>query len=319
MTKISKFYHSLAFKVIQTIAVITFGIFSIYRWRPILTDSWSTMKSIPIWAIMLLFLSQLFMYYCNAKLFYYPLRHRYPIRSLWRAAIELNFINTALPYGEGLGFLWLQRLGHTRVARRELRYAFALRYGISILTNNLLSLLAVLWIYLQDSIESYLCVAVMLVNGVFIIACAVAMAIIFLKAYRPPKGALLPFLIWGMIYSIAEDASYWIIAASLGYPEFFPAIFVGTVAGDILSSFSPLPAGIGLYEVPMIAGLSVLGVDLNLATSFTLGGRTWVLLLMLPLGFILALFSSLSEGHRGIRALLKNQQTVKDTDASSPD
>lgn len=108
MTKISKFYHSLAFKVIQTIAVITFGIFSIYRWHPILTDSWSTMKSIPIWAIMLLFLSQLFMYYCNAKLFYYPLRRRYPIRSLWRAAIELNFINTALPYGEGLGFLWLQ-------------------------------------------------------------------------------------------------------------------------------------------------------------------------------------------------------------------
>ena len=44
-----------------------------------------------------------------------------------------------------------------------------------------------------------------------------------------------------------------------------------------------------------------------------------VLLLMLPLGFNLALLSSLSEGHRGIRALLKNQQTVKDTDASSPD
>ena len=147
----------------------------------------------------------------------------------------------------------------------------------------------------------------------------IAMAIIFLRKYCPPKGTLLPFLAWGLIYSVAEDASYWIIAASLGHPEFFPAIFVGTVAGDIISELSPLPAGIGLYEVPMIAGLSVLGVDLNLATSFTLSGRAWVLLLMLPIGFILALLSSLSEGKNSILAALKNQQAIKEADDASSD
>lgn len=316
LAKISKFYRSLTFKILQTITVILFGIFAIYRWRPILMDSLPIMLSIPIWSIILLFLSQLFMYYCNAKILYYPLRHRYPIKSLWRVAIELNFVNTAIPYGEGLGFLWIQRLGQSREARKELRYAFVLRYAISILTNNLLSLLAVLWIYHQGDIQPKLCLAVIAVNVGFIIGCTIGM-ITFKRFYRPPKGALIPFLVWGLIYSIAEDSSYWVIAASLGHPEFFPAIFVGTVAGDILSSFSPLPAGIGLYEVPMIAGLSVLGVELSLATSFTLAGRVWVLLLMLPIGFVMTLLSSLSEGNRSILATLKRQQSVKNNDDNS--
>lgn len=317
LTKLSQFYHSLCFKVLQTIAVIAFGFFAIYRWYPTLMDSLPIMLSIPLWGILLLFISQLFMYYCNAKIFYYPLRHRCPIKTLWRTAVELNFINTALPYGEGLGFLWLQRLGQSQEARKELRYTFILRYLISILTNNLLSLLAVIWIYIQNNIEPKLCLIVILVNCGFITGCTIGIAIIFLRFYQPPRGTLLPFLFWGLIYSIAEDASYWVIATSLGHPEFFPAIFVGTVAGDILSSFSPLPAGIGLYEVPMIVGLNVLGVELNLATSFTLAGRAWVLLLMLPIGFYLALSSSMNEGCHSILTALKNQQTIKNTDETS--
>lgn len=318
ITKISKICNSPAFKILQTIAVITFGVSAVHRWHPILIDSRPIMKSIPAWSILLLFVSQLFMYYCNAQLFYYPLRHRYPRSSLFRIAIELNFINTAIPYGEGLGFLWLQRLGHTRAERKELRYVFILRYAISILTNNLLSLLSVLWIHTKGIVDSRLCTAVILTNGGFIIGCTILLIVIFLRFYRPPKDSVLPFLIWGLIYSVAEDTSYWVIAASLGHPEFFPAIFVGTVAGDIISELSPLPAGIGLYEVPMIAGLSALGVDLNLATSFTLSGRAWVLLLMLPIGFILALLSSLSEGQSSIRAMLEHQQTIKNSD-ESPD
>ncbi len=318
LAKISKFYHSLPFKILQTITVILFGVFAVYRWRPILIDSLPIILSIPAWSIILLFLSQLFMYYCNARILYHPLRHRYPIGALWRIAIELNFVNTAIPYGEGLGFLWIQRLGQSREARKELRFTFVLRYAISILNNNLLSLLAILWTYHRGNIQPKLCLAVILVNLGFIVGCAIGMLVVFKRFYCPPKGALVPFLVWGMIYSVAEDASYWVIAASLGHPEFFPAIFVGTVAGDILSSFSPLPAGIGLYEVPMIAGLSVLGVELNLATSFTLAGRVWVLLLMLPIGFVMALLSSLSEGKGSIRAMLENQQTINDHDKAAP-
>lgn len=317
LTKISKFYRSPVFKALQTIAVVAFGIFAIYRWHPILIDSLPIMLSIPIWSIFLLFASQLFMYYCNAQLLYLPLRHRYPIGMLWRTAIELNFINTAIPYGEGLGFLWIQRLGTERTARKELRYTFILRYTVSILTNNLLSLLAMFWIRSQGNVEPHIYTAVALTNIGFILGCAIIMAIIFLWLYHPPKGTIIPFLIWGLIYSIAEDASYWVIAASLGHPEFFPAIFIGTVAGDIIGELSPLPAGIGLYEVPMIAALSVLGVDLHLATAFTLAGRTWVLALMLPIGFFMALSSSLSEGNRSILATLERQQSVKNNDDNS--
>ena len=136
LAKISKFYNSPAFKASQTIGVVAFGIFAIHRWHPILIDSWSIMKSISVWCIFLLLISQLFMYYCNAKIFYYPLHHRRHINTLWRTAIELNFINTAIPYGEGLGFLWIQRLGRTHTARKELRYVFALRDAITILNMN---------------------------------------------------------------------------------------------------------------------------------------------------------------------------------------
>lgn len=317
LTKISQFYHSLFFKVLQTAAVFAFGVFAIYRWRPILVDSLPIMISIPIWGIFLLFASQLFMYYCNAWLFRLPLYHRHPIGKLWCTAVELNFINTAIPYGEGLGFLWIQRLGSNRTARKELRYTFILRYAVSILTNNLLSLLATFWIRSQGNVESRIYTAVILTNLGFIIGCIVVMVVIFLRLYRPPKGTILPFLIWGLVYSVAEDASYWVIAASLGHPEFFPAIFIGTVAGDIIGELSPLPAGIGLYEVPMIAALGVLGVDLHLATAFTLAGRTWVLALMLPIGFLMALSSSLSEGKRSILAVLKDQQSIKDNDETS--
>lgn len=155
LTKISKFYRSPLFKALQTIAVIAFGIFAVYRWHPILLDSLPIMVSIPIWGILLLFASQLFMYYCNAQLLYLPLRHRYPIGTLWRTAIELNFINTAIPYGEGLGFLWIQRLGAERTARKELRYVFILRYAVSILTNNLLSLLAMFWMRSQGNVKPH--------------------------------------------------------------------------------------------------------------------------------------------------------------------
>ncbi len=318
--KIAKIYRSPLFKTVQTIAVVMLAVFSVYRWRHILLDSLPTMMSIPIWGVFLLFASQLFMYYCNAKLFYLPLHHRRqcPMKSLWRVSMELNFINTAIPYGEGLGFLWIQRLGRTRTARTELRWVFFLRYFISILTNNLLSLLAMFWIRSKRDIEPNLCTAVIVVNGIFIAVCTVAIAVVFLRFYRPPKGTVLPFLLWGLIYSIAEDASYWVIAASLGHPEFFPAIFIGTVAGDIIGELSPLPAGIGLYEVPMITALSVLGVDLNLATAFTLAGRTWVLLLMLPIGFFLALFSSLSEGKKSILDVLENQRAINDHDKAAP-
>lgn len=317
LEKLTKFYRSPIFKALQTVVVIAFAIFAIRRWRPILVDSLPIMMSIPIWGIFLLFASQLFMYYCNARLLYHPLCHRYPIKTLWRTSIELNFINTAIPYGEGLGFLWIQRLGQTRTPRRELRYAFILRYAVSILTNNLLSLLAMFWVYSQKEIDSRLYTAVIAINAAFIVGCIIVMIVIF-RFYHAPKGAGLLILFWGLIYSVAEDASYWVIAASLGHPEFFPAIFIGTVAGDIIGELSPLPAGIGLYEVPMITALSVLGVDLNLATAFTLAGRTWVLLLMLPIGFILALFSSLSEGKKSILAVLEDQRSINHHDKAAP-
>lgn len=316
VAKATKIYRSPAYKVTQTCMILALAVFAFCRWRPIIVDAIPLVVSIPAWSIVLLFLSQLFMYFCNAVLFQLPLHHHYSIMSLIIAALQLNYVNTAIPYGEGLGFFWLQRLGKSPAARKELRYTFILRYAVTILTNNLLSLVAILWFRARGEVSSSICTAVVILNVALIAVFTIVMAIILLRYHRPPKGTILPFLFWGMIYSIVEDAPYWIIATGLGHPEFYPAIFVGTVAGDVIGELSPLPAGIGLHEVPMIVALTTLGADLNLATAFTLGGRALVLGLMLPIGFILAFRSSLLEGKHTILAAIENQQAISKHDTS---
>ncbi len=74
---------------------------------------------------------------------------------------------------------------------------------------------------------------------------------------------------WGLIYSFAEIATYWIVAISLGRPELLPYIMVGEAIGSVFDGIIPY----GLYELGMAGVMIALGVDFPTATIVTVMTR----------------------------------------------
>lgn len=68
-------------------------------------------------------------------------------------------------------------------------------------------------------------------------------------------------IFWGAVYSFFEIATYWIVAISLGHPEFLPEIMIGEAVGSIAGAVIPY----GFYELGMAGAMASLGVDLGLA------------------------------------------------------
>ena len=94
---------------------------------------------------------------------------------------------------------------------------------------------------------------------------------------RQHKRLLVRPVIWGIIYSFLEVATYWLVAMSMGHPEILPQIMVGEAIGSILGAVLVTPGGVGGYEGAMIFVMSALGVDLGLATAAVITTRVVVL------------------------------------------
>lgn len=98
-----------------------------------------------------------------------------------------------------------------------------------------------------------------------------------LTTARHHKKLLVRPIIWGIIYSFLEVATYWLVAMSMGHPEILPQIMVGEAIGSILGAILVTPGGVGGYEGAMIFVMSALGVDLGLATAAVITTRVVVL------------------------------------------
>ena len=85
-------------------------------------------------------------------------------------------------------------------------------------------------------------------------------------------------IIWGIIYSFLEVATYWIVGISMGHPEILPAIMVAEAIGSVVGAVLVTPGGIGGYEGAMIFIMSALGVEVGLATAVVITTRAFVLL-----------------------------------------
>jgi len=94
-----------------------------------------------------------------------------------------------------------------------------------------------------------------------------------LMTARRNKKILIRPIIWGIIYSFLEIATYWIVAASLGHPEILPQIMIGEAIGSVMGAIVPY----GLYELGMAGIMVSLGVPLSLATTVVLMTRVIVL------------------------------------------
>lgn len=94
-----------------------------------------------------------------------------------------------------------------------------------------------------------------------------------LMTARQNKQILIRPIIWGIVYSFLEIATYWIVAASLGHPEILPQIMIGEAIGSVMGAVVPY----GLYELGMAGIMVTLGVPISLATTVVLMTRVIVL------------------------------------------
>lgn len=94
-----------------------------------------------------------------------------------------------------------------------------------------------------------------------------------LMTARRNKQVLIKPIVWGIVYSFLEIATYWIVAASLGYPELLPQIMIGEAIGSVMGAIVPY----GLYELGMAGIMVSLGVPISLATTVVLMTRVIVL------------------------------------------
>ena len=104
------------------------------------------------------------------------------------------------------------------------------------------------------------------------------------EAHKNRRILIHPIL-WGIVYSFFEVATYWIVATSMGHFEIFPAILVGEAIGSVFGAILPTPGGVGGYEGSMVFIMSLLGVEIGLATAVVVTTRMAVLIGTITSGY----------------------------------
>ncbi len=94
---------------------------------------------------------------------------------------------------------------------------------------------------------------------------------------RNNKKILIKPIIWGIIYSFLEVATYWIVGTSMGHPEILPQVMVAEAIGSVIGAVLVTPGGVGGYEGAMVFVMSTLGIDIGLATAVVITTRVIVL------------------------------------------
>lgn len=94
---------------------------------------------------------------------------------------------------------------------------------------------------------------------------------------RKNKKMLIKPVIWGIIYSFLEVATYWIVGSSMGHPEILPQVMVAEAIASVIGAVLVTPGGVGGYEGAMVFVMSTLGIDIGLATAVVITTRVIVL------------------------------------------
>lgn len=97
---------------------------------------------------------------------------------------------------------------------------------------------------------------------------------------KKDKKSLVAPVIWGVVYSLFEVGTYWIVAISLGRPELLPFIMVGEAIGSVFDGIVPY----GLYELGMAGVMIALNVDFPTATIITVMTRVLTLIFTIGTG-----------------------------------
>ncbi len=103
-----------------------------------------------------------------------------------------------------------------------------------------------------------------------------------LKIVKKDKQNLKRPFWWGIVYSLCEVGTYYIVALSLGRPELLLYIMVGEAIGSVFDGIVPY----GLYELGMAGVMIALGVDFPTATIITVMTRVITLVFTVASGVV---------------------------------
>ncbi len=103
-----------------------------------------------------------------------------------------------------------------------------------------------------------------------------------LKIVKKDKQNLKKPFRWGLVYSLCEVGTYYIVALSLGRPELLLYIMVGEAIGSVFDGIVPY----GLYELGMAGVMIALGVDFPTATIVTVMTRVITLVFTVVSGVV---------------------------------
>ncbi|MBR3180184.1 flippase-like domain-containing protein [Candidatus Saccharibacteria bacterium] len=106
------------------------------------------------------------------------------------------------------------------------------------------------------------------------------------KIVKADKKSMIWPTVWGVIYSLCEVGTYWIVAISMGRPEILPVILVGEAIGSVFDGIVPY----GPYELGMagVMGLLLGGTEEALAISLivTVMARALSLIFTIVTGYV---------------------------------
>ncbi|MDO5480871.1 MAG: lysylphosphatidylglycerol synthase transmembrane domain-containing protein [Candidatus Saccharibacteria bacterium] len=291
--------------------------------------------------VLMLIPEQLFMYYCCGQMFFSYMRAKGDSKNiskfdLFRISLELNFMNHAVPSGgvSGLGYIaW--RLKPYGASYGETSFMYLLRYAITISTNQLQTVLAIIFLISQGELSdsaswilgvvAFVCLAIFLVIVAIVVIASSKKRIDWfaktgtkfvnwfvekitfghkkdilnlktvqsyfhdihknLMEARENKSILIKPILWGVVYSFLEVATYWVVSISMGHPELLPPIMVAEAIGSVIGGIVATPGGIGGYEGSMIGVMTMLNVEIGLATAVVVTTRVIVLVLTVGSGY----------------------------------
>ena len=96
------------------------------------------------------------------------------------------------------------------------------------------------------------------------------------------KKDLIKPAIWGVVYSLFEVGTYYLVGLSLGRWELLPYIMVGEAIGSVFDGIVPY----GLYELGMAGVMVALGIDASTAAIVTVMTRVFTLLFTVASGVV---------------------------------
>lgn len=118
-------------------------------------------------------------------------------------------------------------------------------------------------------------------------------------ALREDKAILLRPFLWGLVFTLADAALFWITFWALGTPVNPAPILIAYGVASMMAFFVVTPGGAGAFEAVMVGFLAIAGLSQGIAIAGIVLTRVILLLGTILLGYLFYQHAILKYGKRG--------------------